>query len=135
MCEFQCSTGYNLVGSSSRRCQSNKQWSGTAVQCEGKCTLVVIVSVSVSVSVSGFVFLLFFFSFCLFCFVFLFFFLSLFLLFFFVVVVILLFIRFTGVPIPIVLKYSADNFGTISNAPATIGIAFDFTSVQIFHLL
>ena len=126
MCEFQCSTGYNLVGSSSRRCQSNKQWSGTPVQCEGKCTLVVIVSVSVSV----FVFVLLLFCFC-------FVFVCLFFLFFVVVVVvvILLFIRFTGVPIPIVLKYSADNFGTISNAPATIGIAFDFTSVQIFHLL
>ncbi|PFX17574.1 Sushi, von Willebrand factor type A, EGF and pentraxin domain-containing protein 1 [Stylophora pistillata] len=34
VCEFQCSSGYNLVGSSSRRCQSNKQWSGTAVECQ-----------------------------------------------------------------------------------------------------
>lgn len=39
VCEFQCDSGYNLVGSSLRRCQSNKEWSGTAVQCEGQWTL------------------------------------------------------------------------------------------------
>ncbi|KAJ7371255.1 hypothetical protein OS493_027369 [Desmophyllum pertusum] len=34
VCEFQCNSGFNLVGSNSRRCQSDKSWSGNAVQCQ-----------------------------------------------------------------------------------------------------
>ena len=42
VCEFDCNTGYNLVGSSSRRCQSDKTWSGTAVQCNSKFSVVMM---------------------------------------------------------------------------------------------
>ena len=40
VCEFDCNTGYNLVGSSTRRCQSDKTWSGTAVQCDSKFSVI-----------------------------------------------------------------------------------------------
>lgn len=39
-CEFDCNTGYNLVGTSLRRCQSDKTWSGTPVQCNSKFSVV-----------------------------------------------------------------------------------------------
>ena len=36
VCEFQCNDGFNLEGSSSRTCQSNKTWSGTTASCKSK---------------------------------------------------------------------------------------------------
>ena len=32
---YSCSTGYNLVGNSTRTCQATGQWSGSAPTCEG----------------------------------------------------------------------------------------------------
>ncbi|XP_029641001.1 sushi, von Willebrand factor type A, EGF and pentraxin domain-containing protein 1-like isoform X2 [Octopus sinensis] len=34
--KFHCSTGFNIVGSSERRCMSNHQWSGQPTRCEGQ---------------------------------------------------------------------------------------------------
>ena len=37
ICRFTCNTGYSLIGSDTRTCQSNKSWSGSDVTCkEGK---------------------------------------------------------------------------------------------------
>ena len=33
-CSFKCNTGYELIGSDSRTCQSNGSWNGT----DGVCT-------------------------------------------------------------------------------------------------
>ena len=32
---YSCSTGYNLVGDSTRTCQATGQWSGSAPACQG----------------------------------------------------------------------------------------------------
>lgn len=34
---YTCNNGYSLVGSSTRSCQSNGQWSGDAPSCSRKC--------------------------------------------------------------------------------------------------
>ncbi len=36
---YTCSTGYTLIGSSTRTCQTNEQWSGNAPTCQGDCDL------------------------------------------------------------------------------------------------
>ena len=32
---YSCNTGYNLMGSSTRSCQSTQTWSGSAPTCQG----------------------------------------------------------------------------------------------------
>ena len=32
---YSCNTGYNLVGDSTRTCQAEENWSGSASTCEG----------------------------------------------------------------------------------------------------
>ena len=32
-CSFTCNTGYELTGSDTRTCQSNRSWSGTDISC------------------------------------------------------------------------------------------------------
>ena len=39
---YQCALGYNIVGGSSRTCQGNKQWSGTAPTCRSMCLCVCV---------------------------------------------------------------------------------------------
>ena len=39
---YQCALGYNIVGGSSRTCQENKQWSGTAPTCRSMCLCVCV---------------------------------------------------------------------------------------------
>ena len=34
--KFKCNEGYNLFGSETRICTSDKKWSGREVKCEGK---------------------------------------------------------------------------------------------------
>ena len=34
-CSFTCTVGYNLIGSSIRRCLENGTWSGETSQCQG----------------------------------------------------------------------------------------------------
>ncbi len=35
-CIFSCDNGYNLIGSRTRRCNSNGTWTGTPTQCNGE---------------------------------------------------------------------------------------------------
>lgn len=42
--KFHCPTGFNIVGSSERRCMSNHQWSGQPTRCEGYYSMFFIVS-------------------------------------------------------------------------------------------
>ena len=36
---YSCNKGYNLVGSSTRTCQTARLWSGSAPTCQGNCFL------------------------------------------------------------------------------------------------
>ena len=35
ICSFTCDTGYELIGSGTRSCQSNGNWSGSVAMCSG----------------------------------------------------------------------------------------------------
>lgn len=37
---FECDRGFRMKGSSSRRCQANRRWSGTPTSCEGMFLLI-----------------------------------------------------------------------------------------------